>query len=364
MPTNEGDNLVPRLPTVKPVSKQDLVPKLPAVEPASHMRTFRDLSLEIRKVVETIDPKVPDSFKQQAQKAAGFIQLLDQGLGVNDPEIRTFVQQLRGTFFVNSMSWRGPEALPEWLQWNFLLSKGFITDPSPGLTALKSEFNANYQGWFRKWLTELGSYRMLGNVAILNEDPPPCPLPRVCKAYVEERDLIEPVQTNKLTALVRNLKVANFPLGSTKVYDRDLVLYFNADISEFSRAKDVFDGLGIKYRGPGQDVFQVLLDSEGVMKVEVLMSNDRGLGYYDDLSFNPKFYSPAEFFQHYLEICQRAGKNPAVSYLTSFVNFYSKVDLKTPENEKYVEEARIKAGYPVVYRHIPSGGTLAKPLNP
>lgn len=52
-------------------------------------------------MIDSIDPKIPGIFKEQVRIAAGFIEKLDRGEGLNDPIIARFVDQLSRTGFID-----------------------------------------------------------------------------------------------------------------------------------------------------------------------------------------------------------------------------------------------------------------------
>lgn len=323
------------------------IPSLPYVIPLSVGEIARNLSPDLTRIIDNIDPRYPVVFKEQARKAAGFIQLLDHGLGLNHQEIGTFIQQLQRTLFVGNTLRRNPKALPGWLQTDFLVKNNFREPPLIHKDEVPKS-DEDYYNWYEKWLEEVG-YPSRKTFTTLDSTPPPCPLPRTCKAYIESFNLVKAHQANKLPQLTHNLKQVDYPIHATKQDAWSLVLYFNRDVAEFSKADTILKDLGIIYRGPGQDKYVIDLDSDGIIKIgSGHTSNDQGLGGILDSAT----YSPEAFFKAYLDICQGAGKNPAIPYQTSFVYFYSKTDLQGLEKEKQIEEATKKAGYPVVYTYL------------
>lgn len=308
---------------------------LPHVEPAGSR-----ISSDLRLVLDSIGPKTPDIFRRQAEEAVGFIQLLDQGMGIDDPDVRKFVTQLQATTFVLDVIGRLPEKLPPWLQMDFLVANN-IREPFR-----KDALDDKCSTLFRKWIREMGY--AYDHIITLDTTRATCPLPRVPKAYIEGEDLLEAHKTDKLSPLLGGLKRAGYPLYMMKSNGSSLVLYFSYDIADFSRADQIFEELGIKYRGPAQDVYNVLFEANKQMRVSSIESNDQSFtrqhGYLKE-----GIYSPEAFLRDYLALCHKMGKNPAVPYRTSFVYFSSVLDLGHREQE-YINRASQVAGYPVLYK--------------
>jgi len=118
-----------------------------------------------------------------------------------------------------------------------------------------------------------------------------CPFPRVSKAYIENDDLLVALKDDKLTPLLNGFKTVDYPLHSMKGVGPSLVLYFNQDVTDFSRADQVFKELDIKYRGPAQDVFTIYLDGKGEMTAQSVESNDQSFiishGYLKEETYSP-----------------------------------------------------------------------------
>lgn len=321
------------------------IPALPYIKPLSYSESA--IHPEVRTVIDSLDPLTPSVFKRQAQETAGFIQLLDEGKGLDDPRIKKFIRQLISTDFILSPQVESPQQLPKWLQMDFLVANG-VRKPFKAQKDLPDP--QEYTRQFDKWIRETG-IEIDGNSFVF--DPTPrASLPRSNKAYIEHEALMSAYTQGRLPILINNFTEEGYPLFAVKSNRESLVLYFNGDIAEFEKADKAFKRTGIEYRGPGQDVYIVRLRENGKMTVSSMESNDQTFTRHNGY-LRESAYSSKSFLRDYLVLCHKMGKNPAMPYLTSFVYFISDTNLGVKEQE-FLKQASLIAGYPVLYRGIPN----------
>lgn len=301
----------------------------------------------IEGVLESIDPQVPDVFRNQAREAARYIQLLDQGLEGND-RISRFRDQLKFSgFILQAIRWGHGKALPAWLQMD-LRTK-------PADTQREERIGRAFAAWVDEedFRLDIGRY---GNYYILDDSPLTVPQPRQFKCYVKG-DLETVIQNRKLADAFKDLRRTNLNPNKMKLFERSrLVLYYFKDVGLSDNIRAAFRTHGLDIRGPAQDVFQIEPTLDGQIKLDFYTSNDGALGdgRHSPIEYKLTDYNQAKFLDNYLQLCIWAGKDPSEPYKTSFV-YFEDMDGLIKDKRKVnslLPQAEKMAGYPVVYtRH-------------
>jgi hypothetical protein len=319
---------------------------------------LKDLPPEVRQVINALDPDIPSIFKRQAGQAAEFVQLLDQGKAIDRPDIRLFLGQLATASFIVENQVQNPRKLPDWLKIDFLVANGLGEPMSKPEELIPDE---TYHKLRHQWLTSEG-LSVTDTYINIDYEKPDCPQPRGCKAYIEYEDLVAAYTNGSLSKTREKLRENGYPLSTIKSNLDSLVLYFHHDIDNFDRARAAFEETGVRFRGPGQDVFEINLETDNQIKLLVKESNDQALAVFGGLRYSE--YQPADFLNDYFKICAKRGKSPTLPYRTSFVNFNSRLPLEGAQKDMAITEATRIAGYPVLYKYVPlrPPGPIPRPL--
>ncbi len=302
----------------------------------------------------SLNPNLPNEFVESAHRTAGYIAALDHDpdTAIAQPDIRTFVGEVAHSGFINAARQllSNPESpFPSWLQPGFLENHGLT--PRRLLDHEQQEIDRLFAAAAKPFpfsKTEYGTYYEVDRRTGFD--------PSNYKCYVEYQDLLSMLRNNKLPQLLGQLADQGISPDSFKLSDSDrLVFYFQIPLASTGEGvKDTFRAQGVAFRGPAQDVFDVI-EQNGQLRVVNATSNDWGLG---EGSFNPNHYEmanydPGSFIESYLKLCLFAGKDPAEPYRTSFVYLLN----SQPVDATVLEQAQRLAGYPVVA--APSRRSLA-----
>lgn len=315
----------------------------------------------MEEVLEAIPPQVPDVFKQQAKIAAEFITRLDHQEALTDPKLRIFVEQLSHTgfralvYFHNRSLFgkQGPDpkdALPTWLQNEWLVANNVFREKS-----LAQEEVPMVQSLFDNWVKTQGmNYRVgpNGTHFALDSSHSQVPKTRTFKCYVEDIDLLEALQQEKFPALFGDLKTLGVNPDEMKLFEGDrLVLYYTKDITLAERIRGAFAKHAVYFRGPAQDVQEVNVDDQGILKTKEVTSNDGALGEggHTPIRYKVRRYTSPEFLDNYLQFCLWAGKDPSESYKTSFVYFIDWEGRAKNNLNNLIQKASEIAQYPILY---------------
>jgi hypothetical protein len=308
------------------------------------------VSPDLQKVLDGIPKNVPEVFHHQAARVAQFITQLDNNPEFNDPEVQTFVKEVRDSGYISlvyifhhSKLGRGldpAEALPGWLQTR---------------KNIPENIEEEIEELFGSWVGAKGlSYQDFpdGRYYRLKPRSQLVPLAQHYKCYLENENLLAALKEGRLQTVLENLEEKGISPYDMKLFDNSrLVLYFDQKVESYGEADKICKTYGILVRGPAQDVFEIDVQDDGSLKERVFTSNDGALGEggHNPRLYNVEHYAPAAFLENYLNLCLYAGKEPDEPYKTSFVYLIDKEDLAQGFIPEVVNQAQEMTGYPVCY---------------
>ena len=296
---------------------------------------------------ELDNENLPFIFKNQARTVANFIERLDAGKGLQDPDLKLWLNLLSRHYFSNPSSYPYAAELPPW-------GMPYRRIGLDGDEKTISELKLEYPKWVQN---QGGKVENHGEGQDYFRIAPPDDIaigPRRFKIYVEGFTLLSSMKDGRLTELLDKLRRANIPPASMKLYGNSaLPMYFYQDIDRSFQATSVFREVGIKYRGPAQDVWiaEVRRKDRSGGLVD-LYSNDQAM----DTNYSLQTYSPGGLLQDYLkQICIPAGRSPINPYLTSFVWLIDRGREPLSESSKtrWLAGGLKQVGYPLVYKQAP-----------
>ena len=312
---------------------------------------------------------LPEGFLEGRRHVTEYVDILDQNPqeALANPALRKWLQEIAKTGFVNSVYYPKREgnpidptiALPPWLQKSFLLENQLIDPPRETMSRVKRIFSGLppentpkpaqivYERFFREYPQEtLPPY---GTFYLVKPGDNIIPPPVSFKLYIENETLTQAAEDGRLEKALSQLKAEDKLPNKVKMFEsRSLVMYFSSDIHEAASTFSTLEELGINYRGPAQDTWQVVRDNEDNLTIGFHTSNDGALGDADrnPITYESDHYSPQAFEENYARLCLYAGKNPAEPYTTSFVYLLTG---KGPEaSQEEITRAEPLAGYPIV----------------
>lgn len=322
------------------------------------------LGSELKRIIDELNPKLPDIFRQQAEKAARYITVLDTYGDSEDPRIKIFMSQISHSDFVRraylfpNYPFSYPiSRLPVWLQEKYLQMPVLLMHhmPRDKQAVIYKLFDSWIEAQQLKYSFEFeGRYYSLGD---RTSDAIP---ENEYKTYLEGNNLLRALQTDSLSTIVNNIRQDGLGLYNAKLANPDrLVFYYNGDItSSASKLDRIFTEQGISYRGPAQDVWGILISEDGQLELAPVESNDGALSINRATIVNPSVrgYSPSNFLADYLKACAEAGKAPDKPYQISFILMTpgyigdkKGISLDDGEEEPFLERAHKLTRYPVVY---------------
>ncbi len=320
--------------------------------------------VDANRIIDSLNPNAPEVFRMQARQVAVFIASLDQGDGLDDPNIQRFIKQLRESGYirraqgsVRQHSLDPRTVFPLWLQTELLEKHGLVKPKSWYLGADQRKIaDQKYDQWIEgRRLSFENSIRpgATGRYDRLTQSGIKARAPRQFKLYVEQKDILDSLESGALSNVADQLAEHNLPPEMMKLFDSDnLVIYFSQDIDVAGDVEKIFQENGLPYRGPAQDVRTVTITKDDGVQVQSGGSNDNALDPARELfgrSYDVSGYDPQKFLESYLSLCFKAGKNPAVPYLTSFVYLNDYNGAHKDQKDEFVQKAEVAAGYPILY---------------
>ncbi len=307
-------------------------------------------------IIRNFEPKPPDFFWRQAQQAVRFVLELDKGGGLEDLMVKRFLAQVGQMDYIAQAQHAVvrnviPQAiLPFWLRLDFLREQDLVRPQAENLDAEGRKLASNlYDQWIEDRKTR-SSHTLAGRYDRLPYTKSDTPSPRQFKIYVEQVDIINATQNGSLTQALDQLRIKRLAPNSMKLHDGDrLVIYFDLDIDVSENVEEILHSAGVNYRGPGQDVDEVLIDDKSGLVIRTKESNDNALKEYSFRRHGVSEYTPRDFLQKYLSLCFKVGKNPARPYLTSFVYLRDKGGKFRSQQDEVLKKAAEMSGYSVVY---------------
>lgn len=319
---------------------------------------------EMLSLIDNMDPRIPEAFRQQAITAARYINTLDNGTGLDNPEIYKFVYRLAHSGFIQRVFLKSeipflrnkgaadPKiALPAWLQKDFLVQNGIYKRDD----SLSKEEEKSIEKMFSSWVTSVGygyEDRQSGRYYILDEPTRDYTPTHKYKYYIENKDLLAALRENRLSSLIEDLILQQTELYDLKLFEEDrLVFYFRQDINEAEETERILKSHNINFRGPAQDVYELIITPNGTLDRKVFISNDQSLGAggRNPRDYKLTEYTPQDFLADYLDMCLYGGKRPDSLYLTSFVYLIDREGVAQGKEQELASKGSEIVNYPVVY---------------
>lgn len=309
---------------------------------------------------------LPEQFQKDASAVASYVLRLDRNPqeALTDPNIRDWITK------ISQISWiirtqryikngASETLLPEWLRLKFLTENNIALARSKDTVDMHTKLIQTALSEFteKNGLLPQPNSPSYYRVAPSGENLAPLG-PQKFKVYVQGIDLLASLKSNNLARVFGDLSEQGTPPTNFKLDGQNLVIYFNnTDIQSAEGVTNIFDKLGIAFRGPAQDVMYGTVDSSGKFCLQTGPSNDQAMngiglfpGYRKTFEKLREPYDPTKFLGYILDQCADEGKSPKDPYRTSFVNLVLDQNNQNIAERDFLISAQAACGYPVIPR--------------